>query len=92
MSRLKPSDPEVAMPSDPVDTKILCFALTEERKHPNLPLVKDLCQLQTEDSNYRELTNDMTRDPSLEFDDRGVLGRTLPSGEFQFVLPQILHG
>jgi hypothetical protein len=92
MSRLKPSDPEVAMPSDPVDTEIPCFALTEERKHPNLLLVEDLCQLQTEDSTYRELTNDMTRDPSLDFDDHGVLGRTLPSGEFQVVLPQILHG
>jgi hypothetical protein len=92
MYRLKPSEPEVAMPSDPVDTEIPCFALTEERKDPNLLLVEDLCQLQTEDSNYRELTKDMTRDPSLVLDDHGVLGRTLSFGEFQVVLPQILHG
>jgi hypothetical protein len=80
MSRLKSSDPEVAIPFDPVDTEILCFALTEGRKYPNLLLVEDPCQLQSEDANYRELTKDMTRDPSLDFDDHGVLGWTLLSG------------
>jgi Integrase zinc binding domain len=91
MSRLKPSVPEVAIPSDPVDVEIPCFALTEERKDPNLLLVEDLFQLQAEDSSYRDLTNDITRNSSLDFEVHGVLGRTLPSVEFQVLLPQILH-
>ena len=86
MSRLRPSNPEIAVPSEPVDTEIPCFAVTEGND-PTLLLLEDMCQLQTEDSNYHKLTNIMTRDPSLDFDDHGILGRTLPSGEFQVVLP-----
>jgi hypothetical protein len=55
MSRVKPSDPDVAMPSDSIDTEIPCFAMTEERRDPNLLLVEDLCQLQTKD-----MTRDVT--------------------------------
>ena len=89
MSRLKPSNPEIAVPSEPVDTDIPCFSVTEGND-PTLLLLEDMCQLQTEDSNYHKLTNIMTRDPSLDFDDHGILGRTIPSGEFQVVLPRVL--
>jgi hypothetical protein len=88
MSRLKPAD---STPSEkPVDTEIPCFTLKSEDE-PELVTLDRLRDLQEEYTDCQCLTHFLSSDSSVEVDAAGVLGKLLPSGEFQIQIPRTLH-
>jgi hypothetical protein len=88
MSRLKPAD---ATPSEkPVDTEIPCFTVQSEDE-PELVTLDRLRDLQEEDPDCQFLTHFLSSDSSVEVDAAGVLGKLLPSGEFQIQIPRTLQ-
>jgi hypothetical protein len=88
MSRLKPAD---STPSEkPVNTEIPCFTVEAEGE-PELVNLDRLRDLQEEDPDCQCLTHFLSSDSSVEVDAAGVLGRLLPSGEFQIHIPRTLH-
>jgi hypothetical protein len=88
MSRLKPAD---STPSEkPVDTEIPCFTLKSEDEPESVNLDR-LRDLQEEDPDCQCLTHFLSSDSSVAVDAAGVLGKLLPSGEFQIHIPLTLH-
>ena len=89
MSRLPPSpQPEVItdIPVPAIDTEIPCFTVTDELT-PILLTVKYLRDELQEDASYDCLLSALASASAVDFDDHGNVGRVLPSGEFQLVLP-----
>jgi transposase InsO family protein len=88
MSRLKPED--FAPSVKPVATEIPCFAVPDTAD-PEPIHIELFRQLQAEDTSCRQLHHSMPYHPSIDLDETGVLGRVLPSGEFQVQIPHTLQ-
>ena len=89
MSRLPPSPQREVITDIPVpaiDTEIPCFTVTDELT-PILLTVKYLRDELQEDASYDCLLSALASASAVDFDDHGNVGRVLPSGEFQLVLP-----
>jgi RNase H-like domain found in reverse transcriptase/Reverse transcriptase (RNA-dependent DNA polymerase)/Integrase zinc binding domain/Integrase core domain/Chromo (CHRromatin Organisation MOdifier) domain/Retroviral aspartyl protease len=86
MSRLQSTDEEISIATKSVDTDIPCFTLEKERE-PSIFQVEDVRRLQEEDTASRHLTRHVGADPTVDHDNFGLVGRLLPSGEFQLSLP-----
>jgi hypothetical protein len=73
-----------------VDTDIPCCTVQSDDE-PELVTLARLRDLQEEDPECQGLTHFLSSDTSVEVDTAGVIGRLLPSGEFQIQIPRTLH-
>jgi hypothetical protein len=91
LSRLRSTDPDIAAPDTAVDTDIPCFAtlLDAPPRDPSLVARDDLRVAQQADPTCRDLLTHLGANPQIEFDEFGILGRMLPSGEFQVTIPSL---
>jgi hypothetical protein len=88
LSHLKPSDPEVSSPTDPVDTEISCFSITiPNDMPPTLLLLENFRKHQATDEACCRLLDILDVSPTVDYDSHGVIGHVLRSGEFQPLLP-----
>jgi hypothetical protein len=91
LSRLRSTDPDIAAPDTAVDTDIPCFAtfLDAPPRDPSLVARDDLRVAQQADPTCRDLLTHLGANPQIEFDEFGILGWMLPSGEFQVTMPSL---
>jgi hypothetical protein len=88
LSRLKPSDPKVASPTDPVDTEIPCFSTTFPNEiTPTLLLLENFREQQATYEDCSRLVDILDVSPTVDYDSHGVIGHVLHSGEFQPLIP-----
>jgi hypothetical protein len=74
---------------DIVDMDFPCFTMSTDTpwRDPSLLLREDLILAQMSDTACSRLLTDVGVHPQLDVDEFGVLGRVLPSGEFQVTVP-----
>jgi hypothetical protein len=88
LSRLKPSDPKVASPTDPVDTEIHCFStMFPNEIPPTLLLLENFHEQQATEEACCHLVDTFDSSPTVDYDSHGVIGHVLRSGEFQPLIP-----
>ena len=89
VSRLRVCDSDNSPSEDIVDMDVPCFTTSTDtpRRDPSLLLREDLILAQMADPACSRLLTDVGVHPQLDVDEFGVLGRVLPSGEFQVTIP-----
>jgi hypothetical protein len=91
MSRLEPPSPTLL--DEPIDTDIPVLALEEvmsQEKSPVLSVV-DLMAAQQRDPHALALRGLLTEHSPWNVDHNGTIGRTLPSGEFEVYVPDVIR-
>jgi hypothetical protein len=87
MSRLCSPNPNVPVPTEMIDTEIPCSTV-EAESDPTLLRVEDLVHEQLHDPECLQLSLSLGIGAMLDRDGFGTLGRVLPSGEFEVILPK----
>jgi hypothetical protein len=93
VSRLRDCDSATSPSEDIVDMDVPCFTTSTDtpRRDPSLLLREDIILAQMADLACSRLLTDVGVHRQLDVDEFGVLGRVLPSGEFQVTIPSFLN-